>query len=483
MFGKKSNYINGAWIEGEGEINNINPSDTNDLIDTYSNASSNQLNNAVSSAKVAQKKWEKVGIEKRANILNDIGSEIIKQSKEIGTLLSREEGKTLPEGIGEVVRSGQQFQYYAASALRQFGENIASTREGVSVEMTREPVGVCGIISPWNFPIAIAAWKAAPAMAFGNAVVLKPASQTPASAIALTKIISNQKDIPEGLFNLVLGGGGTIGHQISGHSGINAISFTGSVSVGQTIYMEAAKTMKKMQLEMGSKNPLVVMDDADLDIAVACATNGAYGGTGQKCTASSRLIVHEKVYKDFIQRLIKSISALKVGHALKEGSQMGPASSETQLHSNLDYVKKGKSEAKLAFGGNPINLDTPGYYMEPTLFIDGDNKSTINQEEMFGPIACVIPVKSYEEGLEVANDTIFGLSSGIITQSLSKAADFKKNIKTGVTTVNLPTAGLDYHVPFGGRKASSFGPREQGTYAHEFFTHVKTAYVSPGKIN
>ena len=483
MFGKKSNYINGAWVEGEGEINNINPSDTNDLIDTYSNASSSQLNDAVSSAKVAQKKWEKVGIEKRANILNDIGSEIIKQSKEIGTLLSREEGKTLPEGIGEVVRSGQQFQYYAASALRQFGENIASTREGVSVEMTREPVGVCGIISPWNFPIAIAAWKAAPAMAFGNAVVLKPASQTPASAIALTKIISDQKDIPEGLFNLVLGGGGTIGHQISGHPDIDAISFTGSVSVGQTIYMEAAKTMKKMQLEMGSKNPLLVMDDADLDIAVACATNGAYGGTGQKCTASSRLIVHEKVYKDFIQRLIKSISALKVGHALKEGSQMGPVSSEAQLHSNLDYVKKGKSEAKLAFGGNPISLDTPGYYMEPTLFIDGDNKSTINQEEMFGPIACVIPVKSYEEGLEVANDTIFGLSSGIITQSLSKAADFKKNIKTGVTTVNLPTAGLDYHVPFGGRKASSFGPREQGTYAHEFFTHVKTTYVSPGKIN
>ena len=482
MFGKKSNYINGAWVEGEGEINNINPSDTNDLIDTYSNASSNQLNDAVSSAKIAQKKWEKVGIEKRANILNNIGSEIIKQSKEIGTLLSREEGKTLPEGIGEVVRSGQQFQYYAASALRQFGENIASTREGVSVEVSREPVGVCGIISPWNFPIAIAAWKAAPAMAFGNAVVLKPASQTPASAIALAKIISDQADIPEGLFNLVLGGGGTIGHQISGHKDINAISFTGSVGVGQTIYMEAAKSMKKMQLEMGSKNPLLVMDDADLDIAVACATNGAYGGTGQKCTASSRLIVHEKVYKDFIQRLIKSISAMKVGHALKEGSQMGPVSSETQLHSNLDYVEKGKDEAKLAYGGNPISLDTPGYYMEPTLFIDGDNKSKINQEEMFGPIACVIPVKSYEEGLEVANDTIFGLSSGIITQSLSKAADFKKNIKTGVTTVNLPTAGLDYHVPFGGRKASSFGPREQGTYAHEFFTHVKTTYVSPGKV-
>jgi len=482
MFGKKSNFINGDWVEGEGEIININPSDTNDVIDTYSNASSKQLNEAVSAAQKAQKVWEKVGIEKRANILHDIGNELIKQSKEIGTLLSREEGKTLPEGIGEVIRSGQQFQYYAASALRQFGENIASTREGVSVEMTREPVGVCGIISPWNFPIAIAAWKSAPAMAFGNAVVLKPASQTPASAIALTKIISDQKDIPDGLFNLVLGGGGTIGQQISGHKDINAISFTGSVGVGQTIYMEAAKSMKKMQLEMGSKNPLVVMDDADLDIAVACATNGAYGGTGQKCTASSRLIVHEKVYKEFIEKLIENLKGLKVGHALEESSQMGPVSSETQLQSNLDYIEIGKKEATLAYGGNPMNMRTPGHYMEPTLFIDGNNKTTINQEEMFGPIACVIPVKSYEEGLEVANDTIFGLSSGIITQSLSKAADFKKNIKTGVTTVNLPTAGLDYHVPFGGRKASSFGPREQGTYAHEFFTHVKTTYVSPGKI-
>lgn len=479
---KNCNYVAGQWVAGEGSIKNINPSDTNDVIDEYANATSQQLNDAVESAQLAQKKWEHVGIEKRANILHNIGSELIKQSKEIGTLLSREEGKTLPEGIGEVVRSGQQFQYYAASALRQFGENIASTRDGVSVEMTREPVGVCGIISPWNFPIAIAAWKSAPAIAFGNAIVLKPASQTPASAIALTKIISEQKDIPEGLFNLVLGGGGTIGHQISSHVNINAISFTGSVGVGQTIYLEAAKSMKKMQLEMGSKNPLVIMDDADLNIAVACATNGAYGGTGQKCTASSRLIVHEKVYKEFNEKLIESISSLKVGHALDEGSQMGPVSSETQLQSNLNYIEIGKNEAKLAYGGNPMNMRTPGHYMEPTLFIDGDNKSTINQEEMFGPIACVIPVKSYEEGLEVANDTIFGLSSGIITQSLSKAADFKKNIKTGVTTVNLPTAGLDYHVPFGGRKASSFGPREQGTYAHEFFTHVKTTYVSPGKI-
>ena len=363
---KNNNYVGGQWVTGEGSIKNINPSDTNDIIDEYTNATSQQLNDAVASAHIAQKKWENVGIEKRANILHNIGSELIKQSKEIGTLLSREEGKTLPEGIGEVVRSGQQFQYYAASALRQFGENIASTRDGVSVEMTREPVGVCGIISPWNFPIAIAAWKAAPAMAFGNAIVLKPASQTPASAIALTKIISEQKDIPEGLFNLVLGGGRTIGHQISGHPDIAAISFTGSVGVGKTIYMEAAKSMKKMQLEMGSKNPLVVMDDADLNIAVACATNGAYGGTGQKCTASSRLIVHEKVYKEFTEKLIESISALKVGHALEEGSQMGPVSSETQLQSNLDYIEVGKK-------GSEISLWRKSYEYENSRILYGAN--------------------------------------------------------------------------------------------------------------
>ncbi|MDA1350251.1 MAG: aldehyde dehydrogenase family protein [Proteobacteria bacterium] len=475
------NYIGGQWVQGKGSIININPSDTSDIIAEYSSATSDQFEEAVQSALHAQREWEKVGIEKKSQILIKIGDELIHKSKELGELLSREEGKPLAEGIGEVARAGQQFQYYGSECLRLYGEKIPSTRPGFQVEISREPLGVIGIISPWNFPIAIPAWKAAPALMCGNAVILKPASLTPASAIELTKIITNQ-DIPEGLFNLVLGSGGDVGNKIATHKDIVAITFTGSVDVGKKLYQDASPQLKKMQMEMGSKNPLVVMDDADLQTAITCASNGAYGGTGQKCTASSRLIVHEKIYKEFVEGLIENIRNIKVGHALDKGTQMGPASNQSQYESNLNYVEIGKGEAKLAYGGNPMNMRTAGYYMEPTLFIDGDNKSRINQEEMFGPIACVIPAKNLEHALEIANDTDFGLSSGIITQSLAKAEYFKQNIKTGVATVNLPTAGLDYHVPFGGRKASSFGPREQGTYARDFYSQVKTSYINSGSI-
>ena len=475
------NYIGGQWVQGKGSIVNINPSDTSDIIAEYSSATSDQFEEAVQSALHAQREWEKVGIEKKSQILIKIGDELIHKSKELGELLSREEGKPLAEGIGEVARAGQQFQYYGSECLRLYGEKIPSTRPGFQVEISREPLGVIGIISPWNFPIAIPAWKAAPALMCGNAVILKPASLTPASAIELTKIITNQ-DIPEGLFNLVLGSGGDVGNKIATHKDIVAITFTGSVDVGKKLYQDASPQLKKMQMEMGSKNPLVVMDDADLQTAITCASNGAYGGTGQKCTASSRLIVHEKIYKEFVEGLIENIKNIKVGHALDKGTQMGPASNQSQYESNLNYVEIGKGEAKLAYGGNPMNMRTAGYYMEPTLFIDGDNKSRINQEEMFGPIACVIPAKNLEHALEIANDTDFGLSSGIITQSLAKAEYFKQNIQTGVATVNLPTAGLDYHVPFGGRKASSFGPREQGTYARDFYSQVKTSYINSGSI-
>ena len=478
---KSSNYIAGQWVEGNGSIVNINPSDTSDVIDDYTSTTADQFEQAVQSAVLAQKEWEKVGIEKKSQILIKIGDELIQKSNELGELLSREEGKPLAEGIGEVFRAGQQFQYYGAECLRLYGERIPSTRPGFQVEISREPLGVIGIISPWNFPIAIPAWKAAPAMMCGNAVILKPASLTAGSAIALTEIISNQ-DIPKGLFNLVLGSGSDIGNKIATHPNIVAITFTGSVEVGKKLYQDSSPMLKKMQMEMGSKNPLVVMDDADLTTAINCAANGAFGGTGQKCTASSRLIVHESIYKDFVNGLIENIKNLKVGHALDEGTKMGPASNQSQYESNLDYVEIGKGEAKLAYGGNPMNMRTPGYYMEPTLFIDGDNKSRINQEEMFGPIACVIPTKNLENALEIANETEFGLSSGIITQSLAKAEYFKENIKTGVSTVNLPTAGLDYHVPFGGRKASSFGPREQGTYARDFYSQVKTSYINSGSV-
>ena len=478
---KKSNYIAGQWVEGTSSIKNINPSDTSEIIDNYTACTDKQFEQSIRSAAIAQKEWETVGIEKKSQILINIGDELIQKSQQIGELLSREEGKPLKEGIGEVSRAGQQFQYYGSECLRLYGEKIPPTRPGFQVEISREPLGIVGIISPWNFPIAIPAWKAAPAMMCGNAVILKPASLTVGSAIALTEIISKQ-DIPAGLFNLVLGSGSDVGHKIATHPEIAAITFTGSVEVGKQLYQNSSSSMKKMQMEMGSKNPLVVMDDADLKTAITCAVNGAYGGTGQKCTASSRLIVHENIYRDFVKGLLESIKNLKVGHALDEGTQMGPASNQSQFESNLNYIEVGKREAKLAFGGNPMNMRTPGYYMEPTLFIDGDNKSRINQEEMFGPIACVIPAKNLDHALEIANATDFGLSSGIITNSLAKAEYFKQNIKTGVTTINLPTAGLDYHVPFGGRKASSFGPREQGTYARDFYSQVKTSYINSGSV-
>ena len=478
---KLSNYIAGQWVEGIGSIKNINPSDTSETIDEYTSCSNEQFEQSIQSAAIAQKEWEAVGIEKKSQILIKIGDELVKKSKQIGELLSREEGKPLNEGIGEVARAGQQFQYYGSECLRLYGEKIPSTRPGFQVEISREPIGIIGIISPWNFPIAIPAWKAAPALMCGNAVILKPASLTIGSAIALTEVIAKQ-DIPDGLFNLVLGSGNDVGHKIATHPEIAAITFTGSVEVGKKLYQDSSFSMKKMQMEMGSKNPLVVMDDADLKTAITCSVNGAYGGTGQKCTASSRLIVHENIYKDFVKGLLERIKDLKVGHALDEGTQMGPASNQSQFESNLEYVDIGKTEAKLVFGGSPMNMRTSGYYMEPTLFIDGDNKSRINQEEMFGPIACVIPAKNLDNALEIANSTDFGLSSGIITQSLAKAEFFKQNIKTGVTTVNLPTAGLDYHVPFGGRKASSFGPREQGTYARDFYSQVKTSYINSGSV-
>ena len=372
MLNNKS-YINGEWVKGLGKsFANINPSDTKDMISEYNECDSNQFNQAVEAAKKAQIEWASVGIEKKSNILINIGNELISKSKEIGELLSREEGKTLPEGIGEVARAGQQFQYYGAECLRMAGEKIPSTRPGYQVEITREPIGIIGIISPWNFPIAIPAWKAAPALMCGNAVILKPASLTPASAIALTEIIAKQ-DLPAGLFNLIIGSGSGIGNQIATSPEIPAITFTGSVEVGKSLYADASPLLKKMQMEMGSKNPLVVLDDADLPTAINCAANGAYGGTGQKCTASSRIIVQEGIYKKFIEGLTDHISKIKVGHALEEGSQMGPASNQSQFESNLNYIEIGKKEATLAYGGNPMNMRTPGFYLEPTLFIDGDN--------------------------------------------------------------------------------------------------------------
>ena len=476
----KKNLVAGEWVAGDGAIENRNPSDLSDLVGNFAQASAADLDAALDGATAAQRAWAGYGPERRQAVLMAIGTELMARAEELGRLLSREEGKPMAEGRGEVYRAGQFFTYYAAECLRQIGENADSVRAGVEIDVRREPVGVVAVISPWNFPAATASWKIAPALCYGNAVIWKPANATPASAVALAEIIARQ-DIPAGLFSLIMGAGGKIGQRLVESPLVNAISFTGSVPVGKGIATAAIANLTKVQMEMGSKNALAVMDDADLDLAVSVALGGAFGGTGQKCTASSRLVVHRAVHDAFVDRLVAGAQAMRVGHALEPDTQMGPVVSERQLAENLAYVELGRSEgAELACGGQRVERAHSGYYMTPGVFVNSTNAMRINREEMFAPLASVIAVDGYDEALSVVNDTRFGLTSGIVTRSLARATHFRRNARTGVVTVNLPTAGTDYHVPFGGRGDSSYGPREQGKAAAEFYTTVKTAYISAG---
>ena len=474
---KTRNYINGRWVDGVDNIPDVNPSDTRDVVGEFSQASTAQVEEAVDAARKAQAIWADSGLEQRYNVLMAIGRTLMDGSTELGELLCREEGKTVPEGKGEVYRAGQFFTYYAAEVLRQMGDICDSVRPGVEIQVTREPIGVIGVITPWNFPTALPCWKLAPAIAYGNGVVWKPANLTPASAVALMEIISNQ-DLPDGLVNMVLGAGRSVGEAIITSSDIDAITFTGSLATGRRIALAAAQNLTKVQMEMGSKNPLVVLDDADMDIAVACAINGAFFSTGQKCTASSRIIVTAGVHDQFVEAMEIAMGRLVTGHALDDRSNIGPVVDQAQLDQNQKYLSIGKQEgAELICGGDRFELSTPGYYMKPALFINGNNAMQINKDEVFGPITCVIKADDYDHALDLANDTEFGLTSSIITRSLSHASHFRKHSKSGCVMVNLPTSGTDYHVPFGGRKNSSFGSREQGQYAAEFYTQVKTTYL------
>ena len=471
------NLINGEWTKGIGYSPNLNPSNLGDTIAEYTQGDATHVKAAVAAATAAFPAWATGSIQARSDALDKIGTEILARKEELGTLLAREEGKTKPEGIGEATRAGQIFKFFAGECLRLSGELLPSVRPNIGVEITREPVGVVGLITPWNFPIAIPAWKIAPALAFGNCVVLKPADLVPGCAWALAEIIS-RSGIPAGVFNLVMGRGSVIGNALVNHPGVHAISFTGSVGVGRAIGIQCVTNQKKVQLEMGGKNPQVVLDDADLAQAVELSVQSAFYATGQRCTASSRLIVTEGIYPKFIEAVKQRMAKIKVGDALVAGTDVGPVSSQSQLDQDLEYVQIGKDEgATLAVGGERLKLATDGFYMSPALFSESVASMRINKEEIFGPVASVIKVRDYEEALFTANDTEFGLSAGIATTSLKYATHFKRHSQAGMVMVNLPTAGVDYHVPFGGRKGSSYGPREQGKYAQEFFTTVKTAYT------
>ncbi|WP_434555536.1 aldehyde dehydrogenase family protein [Paracoccus denitrificans] len=408
-------------------------------------------------------------------MLDAVGTELLARKEEIGRLLAREEGKTLPEAMGETIRAGQVFKFFAGEALRVTGDAQQSVRPGIDVAVTREPVGVVALITPWNFPIAIPAWKIVPALAYGNCVVLKPAELTPGCAHVIAQLL-HKHGCPAGVFNLVMGPGSIVGDALVSHPGIDAVSFTGSAATGSRIAATCGTLRRKVQLEMGGKNPMVVMDDADLQTAVQACLNGAFFSTGQRCTASSRLIVRKGIYDAFVERLGREMRALRVGEALQTDTQIGPVVDQRQLDSNLAYVELARSEAAEVLGGERLELDKPGFYQAPALFLKTTNDARINREEIFGPCASVIQVEDFDEALATANDTEFGLSAGICTGGLKHASEFRRRVEAGMVMVNLPTAGVDYHVPFGGRKGSSFGPREQGRYAAEFYTVMKTAY-------
>jgi acyl-CoA reductase-like NAD-dependent aldehyde dehydrogenase len=473
-----NNFIAGEWLDGADINLNINPSDTNDVVGEYARADASQAAMAVDAAFEAAPNWARSTAEVRSDALDRIGTEILARREELGQLLAREEGKTLPEGVGEVVRAGRVFKFFAGEALRLSGERLASIRPGVDADVRREPEGVVGIITPWNFPIAIPAWKIAPALAFGNAVVFKPADLVPGCAWALAEIIVRAGALPSGVFNLVMGPGSKVGDVFAKSKKVRALTFTGSTGTGRSIGITCMERGAKVQLEMGGKNPLIILDDADLNQAVDVAVSGSFFSTGQRCTASSRLIVQDGIHDQFVEAVIKRLSSLKVDHALSEGCDMGPVVSQAQLKQDCDYIKIAQEEGgKLAYGGELLTRGTPGFYLSPALITETTNQMRINREEVFGPVASVIRVKDYEEAVTLANDTEFGLSSGICTTSLKHSSDFKQRSTAGMVMVNVPTAGVDYHAPFGGRKNSSYGAREQGGYAKEFYTSIKTTYT------
>ncbi|MFC5497318.1 aldehyde dehydrogenase family protein [Caenimonas terrae] len=470
------NYINGHWENGVTTGTSENPSDLSAPVAEYARADARQAEAAILAAVDAAPGWAMATPQRRADALDAAGTELLARRDELGALLAREEGKTLVEAVAEAARAGQIFKFFAGEALRMPGERMASLRPDVEVEVTREPIGVVAVIAPWNFPFAIPAWKIAPALAYGNAVVFKPAELVPACGWALADILS-RAGLPAGVFNLVNGSGRQVGRTLVESRLVDGITFTGSEATGAQVLQQAAARGAKVQLEMGGKNPLVVLADADLDRAVDCALQGAFFSTGQRCTASSRLVVEAKVHDDFVARLRKRMGQLQVGHAEARGTDIGPVVSAAQLDQDLAWLETARAEgAELVCGGERLERPTRGHYMNPALLL-ATPAQRVAREEIFGPVAAVLRADGYEHALALANDTPYGLCAGICTTSLKRASHFRRHAQAGMVMVNLPTAGVDYHVPFGGRKASGYGPREQGRAAVEFYTTLKTAYT------
>ena len=473
----KTNFVAGQWVSSSSIIRSLNPSDTSDVIGEFAAADSAQVSAAVEAAEHGFLEWSNTPIQKRFDVLDAVGTELAARVDELGALIAREEGKTIRDGIAEARRAAYIFKFAAGEVLRNSAENVQSVRPGLEVQVSREPLGVVGIITPWNFPLAIPAWKIAPALAAGCSIVFKPASYVPACAVALVQILE-RNGVPPGVINLVVGRGATVGDVLALDPRVCGISFTGSIEVGRSLGERCVARGARVQLEMGGKNPLVVLDDANLKLAIDVAVDGSFYQAGQRCTASSRLIVTDKIYDEFVNGMCDRMKGLAIGNALHLDTDIGPLIDSTARESVLGFVDRAVTQgAEIVAGGKALFRATDGHYMEPTLLLNTTGQMEINQLEVFGPVATVLRVKDYEEALAEANNSRFGLSAGICTQSLRYASDFRRRATTGLVMVNVPTAGLDYHVPFGGRKESSFGPREQGTYGRDFYSIVKTSYV------
>ncbi|MBA4602250.1 aldehyde dehydrogenase family protein [Thermoactinomyces mirandus] len=476
------NYIGGVWKKPAGGeyTPNRNPHDPEEILGHFAASTAEDVREAVSSAKKAFPSWKKLSFPERAAYLKKAAEIIRGKAGQIARDLTREEGKTLVEASGETLRAVSILEFFASEAFQPVGEVIPSVSEQTFLFTKREPLGAVGLITPWNFPIAIPVWKMAPALLYGNTVVIKPAELTPMSVYHVIDAF-HKAGIPKGVVNCVFGTGSVVGSEIVQNSEIKAISFTGSNLVGRSIQERAAMQGKKVQLELGGKNPLIVLDDADLDKAVEIAISGAFRSTGQKCTATSRIMVDAKVYKAFRDRLVKKTKMLKVGNPLKPDTFMGPCASRGQCDQVLEMIEAGKKEADLLVGGEipPKPELVRGFYVQPSIFENVPRDARIAREEIFGPVISLFQVNGYDEAIELANDTFFGLSASICTNNLTLARRFVDEIEAGMVHINSETAGAEPQAPFGGGKGSGNGSREQGKAAAEFYTQLKTVYMDP----
>ena len=475
------NYIDGQWSDSvSGETYTItNPAHKSQVLGRFQRSNNEDAVRAIEAARNALDGWASTPAPQRAAILFKALQLMEERGDELARSITIEEGKPIGDAMGEVKRSMNITEYAAGEGRRLFGNTTPSELPNTVAYTSRRPLGVVGIITPWNFPLAIPAWKIAPALICGNTLVFKPASATPMTAVALTKIFQDA-GLPPGVLNLVTGPGGSVGNTIVDHPDVNGVSFTGSTEIGTALYTRATQTLKKVQAEMGGKNAVIVLEDADMDSALGGIVQGAFGSTGQRCTATSRVVVQESVYDAFMTELIERTSKLTVGDGIDPEMDIAPLSSQSQFNTVMEYIGIGAEEgATIAYGGNPRTEGDlhEGYYVEPTIFTDVDTNMRIAQEEIFGPVLTVFKASDLEEAVSITNNVKFGLSSSIYTMDIPQAFRYIDTVETGIVHVNSPTLGGEVHLPFGGMKESGVGTREQGTEAINFFTEPVTVYI------